>query len=311
MFMRRSLVLPALIFLAGNGIARADDILLPAGTLLRCTLDEPNFSSKTAEVGDPVLCQTSATPQFGRAIFPRGAYLSGRLESVKDPGHFFGKGSLKLQFDRVGLPNMDLPFPGKVIAVRGYRVNRQGEIVGRGHATRDTVEWMFPPLWPWKVLSLPARGPRPTLKGEVPITIRLMEAVAVPQISDSRWHSFGKPSSQRLSPQSFTSPSSSSARYLSPPATGTQYTASYQAPLSTVSNPSMGRQQAQLTLIVFKSEAIYAASDYWIDEGRLNYVLSDGTEHSSDLSEVDWRRTTQLNSERGVRLALRTGRGSL
>jgi hypothetical protein len=309
MFMRRSLVLPLLVFLAGTVIARADDILLPAGTLLRCTLDEPNFSSKTAEVGDPVLCQTSALPKFGRAIFPRGAYLSGRLESVKDPGHFFGKGSLKLQFDRVGLPNMDLPFPGKVIAVRGYRVNRQGEIVGRGHATRDVVEWMLPPLWPWKVLTLPMRGPRPTLKGEVPITIRLMEAVSVPQMSDSRWRSFSKPSAQRLPPQCCTSPSNASARYLSPPATGTQFTATYQSASATISNQAVG-QQPQSTLIVFKSETIYAASDYWIDEGRLNYVLSDGTEHSSDLAEIDWRRTNQLNSERGVRLALRTGRGS-
>ena len=26
---------------------------VPAGTLLRCTLDEPNFSSRTAQIGDP------------------------------------------------------------------------------------------------------------------------------------------------------------------------------------------------------------------------------------------------------------------
>jgi hypothetical protein len=83
-----------LVFLAWNGIAWADDILLPAGTLLCCTLDEPNFSSKISEVGDPVLCRTNALQQFGRAVFPRGAYLMSRLEAYKDPGHFFGKGYL-------------------------------------------------------------------------------------------------------------------------------------------------------------------------------------------------------------------------
>ena len=49
----------AWVFLFWSGVARADDILLPAGTLLRCTLDEPNFSSKTAEEGDPILCRAN------------------------------------------------------------------------------------------------------------------------------------------------------------------------------------------------------------------------------------------------------------
>ena len=35
----------------------AQDLLVPAGTLLQCTLDEPNFSSATAAIGDPVLCR--------------------------------------------------------------------------------------------------------------------------------------------------------------------------------------------------------------------------------------------------------------
>ena len=49
----------AWVFLVWSGVAWADDILLPAGTLLRCTLDEPNFSSKTAEEGDPILCRAN------------------------------------------------------------------------------------------------------------------------------------------------------------------------------------------------------------------------------------------------------------
>jgi len=122
----------------------------------------------------------------------------GHLGSYKDPGHFFGKGYLRLEFDLIGLPNTDLPVAGKVTAVRGYRVSREGDIVGHGHPTRDLVEWLLPPLWPWKVLTLPARGPRPVLKGEVPIVLRLMDTVVVPQISDSDRRSFGEPSAGRL-----------------------------------------------------------------------------------------------------------------
>ena len=191
----------AWVFLVWSGVAWADDILLPAGTLLRCTLDEPNFSSKTAEEGDPILCRANTLMQFGHAIFPRGAYLMGHLGAYKDPGHFFGKGYLRLEFDLIGLPNTDLPVSGKVTAVRGYRVNREGDIVGHGHPTRDLVEWLLPPLWPWKVLTLPARGPRPVLKGEVPIVLRLMDTVVVPQISDSDRRSFSEPSASR--PQSW------------------------------------------------------------------------------------------------------------
>ncbi len=170
------------VFLGLQASTRAQDILVPAGTLLHCTLNEPDLSSATTSVGDPVICHLSSLQEFGHVVFPRGSYLGGHLEADKEPGHFFGKGNLKLTFDRVGLPNTDIPVPAKVIAARGYRVNRQGEIVGHGHAKRDTVEWLLPPLWPWKVLTLPARGPRPTLKGEEPLTLRLMDDIVVPRM---------------------------------------------------------------------------------------------------------------------------------
>jgi hypothetical protein len=301
-----------LVFLAWNGIAWADDILLPAGTLLRCTLDEPNFSSKTADVGDPVLCRINPMQQYGHTVFPRGAYLMGRLESYKNPGHFFGKGNLRLNFDRAGLPNQELPFSGKLIAVRGYRVNREGEIVGKGHATRDVVEWSLPPLWPWKVLTLPARGPRPTLKGEVPITLRLMDTTVVSNITDSSGRSLAKPALSRPSPQLLTRPSASFVGYLpsSTPAAERQLSGTYAvAPAPAAeSTVSTSRQRPQLTLLALRNETIYAATDYWIDDGRLTYILSDGTQRTEDLSDIDWGRTTRLNSERGIRVALRTGR---
>src|SRR6202007_3072028 len=171
----------SVLFLGLPASAKAQDILVPAGTLLRCTLDEPNFSSATADIGDPVICHLSALREFGKTVFPRGSYLGGHLEADKEPGHFVGKGYLKIEFDRIGFPDSDVPVPAKIIAAKGYKVDKKGDIVGKGHATRDTVEWLIPPLWPWKVLTLPAKGPRPTLKGEEQITGRLMDDIDVPR----------------------------------------------------------------------------------------------------------------------------------
>src|SRR3984893_18720454 len=173
--------------------ASARDVVLPAGTLLQCTLNEPNFSSAAAEAGDPVLCHLRGLTEFGQQAFPRGSYLVGHLESAKDPGHFWGKGNLKLQFDRIGLPSCDLPLEAKVIATRAYKVDKEGKIEGKGHAKRDVIEWMLPPLWPWKVIMLPARGPRPKLKGETVLSLRLMDDVQVPQVAKTYgmgWHFF-------------------------------------------------------------------------------------------------------------------------
>jgi len=35
-------------------------------------------------------------------------------------------------------------------------------------------------------------------------------------------------------------------------------------------------------------------------------VLPDGRQESTDVNNVDWQQTGELNAERGVRLALRT-----
>src|ERR1700679_3640904 len=86
----------ALALLAWQARSFAQDTVVPAGTLLHCTLDEPNFSSATAEVGDPVLCHLDGLQEFGRVAFPRGSYLEGHLEADKEPGHFVGKGSMRL-----------------------------------------------------------------------------------------------------------------------------------------------------------------------------------------------------------------------
>ena len=191
-----TLTLLTLTVLTLTTTASAREMVLPAGTILRCTLDEPNFSTATVAIGDPVLCRLHSMTEFGQQAFPRGSYLVGHLEAAQEPGHFWGKGYMKIQFDRIGLPQGDMPLDAKVIATRGYKVDKYGDIDGKGHAKRDIVEWMIPPLWPWKIIMLPARGPRPTLKGESQLTLRLMDDVQMPQVSQTfgpDWHFFGHP----------------------------------------------------------------------------------------------------------------------
>ena len=315
---RLSLFVSVLLCLPALATPQTKETIIPAGTLLQCTLDEPDFSSASAEVGDPVICHGRGVQEFGHAMFPRGAYLAGRLVDLKNPGHFWGKGWLKLEFDRISLPDTTLPVPGKIVAVRGYHVDREGKIIGHGHARRDAIEWMIPPLWPWKLVSLPARGPRPTLKGETQVTLRLMDDVEVPLAAAVSRPAAAQSAALRQKPwrpplERSASPVNESlrTRYLPPSipamqsaASGTILAGSSAAPAAeTALSPE--RPLAQLTLIALKGEVIYAATDYWIEDGRLFYVLRNGAEGAFDLGELDWDRTHQLNAERGITVVLR------
>jgi hypothetical protein len=310
--MRRGLSLilflfTSLIFPAG---VQAQDIVVPAGTLLNCTINEPNLSSVTVNVGDPFICHLSGLEEFGHVVFPRGSYLGGHIESYKEPGHFFGKGNLKLTFDRIGLPASDIPVPSKITGVSGYRVDRKGDIVGHGHAKRDTVEWLLPPLWPWKVITLPARGPRPALKGEQQITVRLMDDVVVPRSVSSaslngissfqRPHASSQPASfQTYGSLSLLHPGSNKVSYAPPsvPAMEDEPTALLSTDIqSQVPHSRRETPQVRVSFIALKSGEIYAVARYRIDDGSLSYELTTGQKGSIDLPEVDWRETSRLNS---------------
>ena len=279
---------------------RAQDTVVPAGTLLRCTMSEPNFSSATAQVGDPMLCHLAAVQVFGHNVFPRGAYMGGHLEAEKEPGHFIGKGYLKIVFDRIALPNTELPLDTKIVAARGYHVDKQGDIKGKGHAKRDVIEWLFPPLWPWKVIMLPARGPRPTLKGEQVLTLRLMEDVSVPKFGAMYNSRDWRPPHA----QNFAQPSAFPSREVAPArsaAVNANYVVSVDPGfVKTTLGPESRLAAKSLTLLALRNETIYAVTDYWLDGDRLDYLLPSGNHGVCALNELDLVRTTQLNSERGV-----------
>src|SRR5215472_11077643 len=200
----KSLCLTLALCVSASLLARATtrEEILPAGTIIHCTLDEPNFSSKTAQVGDPVLCHLGAVSAFGHSVFPRGAMLSGHLQDAKDPGRFVGKGWLELEFDRIILPGAQLlPLQAKIIAAPHLKADREGKLHSGGHPKRDALGWMVPVLWPIKILTLPMRGPYPALKGEARLTMRLMEDVEVPVVAQA-----SVPPSSLATPSSYALP---------------------------------------------------------------------------------------------------------
>jgi len=280
----------ALAVLVSGSVIAAQDLLVPAGTLLQCTMDEPNFSSKTAAIGDPVVCHLKTMQEFGKPVFPRGSMLGGHLEADKEPGHFVGKGYLKITFDRVILPNGDLPVPAKVILARGYKVDKEGDIDGKGHAKRDVVEWMLPPLWPWKVVALPMRGPRPTLKGEEPLELRLMDDIVIP-----RTLAYG-PAANSNRPPWASSKKPSAMNEAQPGSVEPAVEKSVRATGSEPTPAGSGEPVARVTNLVLKSNAIYEVSKYRVNGDVLEFVELNGTTGAVDVNDVDWRKTTEMTS---------------
>jgi hypothetical protein len=280
---------------------RGQELLVPAGTLLQCTMNEPRFSSATASLGDPVLCHLKSFQEFGRTVFPRGSMLAGHLEAEKDPGHFVGKGYLNITFDRVILPTGDLPLPAKLIAAKGFRVDRQGDIMGNGHAKRDVAEWLFPPLWPWKVLTLPARGPRPTLKGEEPIQLRLMDDIMVPRASSAQNDHPDRPpyASSAVRPSSFSAVQAFEAiqpENAADKATGITDGTFVNTALALNTTAPGNEAAVRVTALVLTSNHVLLVTKYRMNGGVVTYRALNGMEGSVDEAQVNWRKTTGMTS---------------
>jgi hypothetical protein len=286
LFIRISVIAVGILVSAG-GVCAQKDLLVPAGTLLQCTMNEPDFSSATATVGDPVLCHLRAQQEFGRVLFPRGSMLGGHLEAEKEPGHFIGKGYLKITFDRVILPYGDLPVPAKIIQARGFRVDKKGDIDGKGHAKRDVAEWMIPVLWPWKVVSLPMRGPRPTLKGEEPLELRLMDDISIPPtLAYGPMKPDRPPYASLAQPSTFTSGSANVAE----PAVFKEIADEERLPAT-----ASWKRPIRSTILVLKSNETLTLSRYRRDGDVLVFEQLDGSKGVVDMDLVDWRKTTKRN----------------
>lgn len=282
----RILLIAVGMLVSACGVCAQRDLLVPAGTLLQCTMNEPDFSSATATVGDPVVCHLRAQQEFGRPLFPRGSMLGGHLEAEKEPGHFFGKGYLKITFERVILPYGDVPVPAKVIQAKGFKVDKKGDIDGKGHAKRDLAEWMIPPLWPWKVVSLPMRGPRPTLKGEESLELRLMDDISLPATI-----AYGpmKPDRPPYASQAHPSIFDGRTMNMAEPAVDKRIVGG-----ESVTGSVNVKRPIRSTTLVLKSNEAFTLSKYRRNGDMLFFEEVDGTRGAVEMNLVDWRKTTAV-----------------
>ncbi len=312
--LKLSLYLTLVLSLAAPVVAQnAIKEFLPAGTLLTCTMSEPNFSSKTVQIGDPVLCHLAQVSSFGHPVFPRGAYLTGHLEDSKNPGHFVGKGWLEVDFDRIILPGPQIyTLSAKVISTPHYKVDRDGKVHGRGHAVRDSVEWMLPPLWPMKVILLPRRGPYPTFKGETRLTMRLMEDVEIPQLASNvpmpPWSTDRSSSYMQPGPRLWRDEAQPAAAHNYYPQSS-QSQVQVQSAAYTWTSPNRittTPSAAQPTLLVLKDSSAYLAQSYWIENDKLHCVTQGAKDRYIPLEMVDLAETVRLNHERNIDFNLKS-----
>lgn len=295
----------ALCALATTLAQAATHDIIPAGTILQCTIDEPNFSSKTALPGDPLLCHLGPLGEFGHSIFPRGAMLGGHLEDSKPPGHFVGKGWIQLEFDRIILPGAEiLPLSTKIISAPHMKVDAQGDVHGKGHPKRDAIEWMIPVLWPIKVATLPARGPYPTFKGESRIALRLMEDIEIPGPSRASvpMPPWATPSSYTYGSTFDPLPKASQSASISQPITVRPATFTQREPVTQLSATPAANQQ--MTVIALKGGNAVVAQRYWLENGKLQWLSEAGQQNVVPLEQVDLYQTTRLNRERNVDFVL-------
>jgi len=284
--MRRSL--SALLFFVAPLTGFAVEQMIPAGSLVQCTVSEPKLSSKTTDVGDPVLCQVGHVELYGRSVLPYGSYLEGRFEDYKDPGHLVGKGWMELKFDRMFIPpGQIIPVSAKVVFVPKFAVDKQGRIHGKGHAVRDTVEWMIPVLWPIDLLNLPRRGPRPVLKAETRLTLKIMDDFGVPQPEQYGYQPYNAPRDQygySQRPMTYTPPAAPAAAPIYRP-----IASSYPA-----ATPA--------TILMLRNGRRTVATQYWFDGGSdvFRYIALDGVAMVCSVEALDLPATVAVNHSRGV-----------
>jgi hypothetical protein len=252
---------------------------------------------------------------FGRQVIPRGAYLSARLRNYRDPGHFFGKGWIQLEFTSLTLPGGNVPLDAKVISAAHYKVNGEGKVQGHGHPTRDAIEWSIPILWPVKVVTLPARGPRPEFKGETRIELRLMEDMLIPESAYAMpgglpWRTSSV--QPGLQPRGEERDTGLPALRLGSLWSGRTGSSAQQAATPVerkqaipATNPARRSDaEPRLTLLVLRGGRVYLVVDYWVDRGKLDYSTGAGAVQTLPLDALDVPMTQELNAERGVDFVL-------
>jgi hypothetical protein len=71
------------------------------------------------------------------------------------------------------------------------------------------------------------------------------------------------------------------------------------------SSPEEIEAEKPLTVLFLKNGAVYAVTDYWIQDNKLYYVTSYGGENTIDMDEIDLQKTVDVNANRGVEFILK------
>jgi hypothetical protein len=283
-----------LLILAIPPTGFAFEQVIPAGSLIQCTVSEPKLSSKTEEIGDPILCQVSHVELYGRSVLPYGSYLVGRFEDYKDPGHLWGKGWMELKFDRLETQSGQIiPVSAKVVSVPKYSVDKTGEIHGKGHPVRDTVEWAIPVLWPIDLINLPRRGPRPALKSETRLTVKVMDDIGIPVDNQQAYSNYPQNNYPPVSrdPYGFTqrAPMSYVPQQAAPP------------PVYQPMNYAYVPPPAPVTILMLRTGFRRIATRYWVEGGvQMRYIGTNGVPVLIPMDQLDIPATVAVNYSRGV-----------
>ena len=71
-------------------------------------------------------------------------------------------------------------------------------------------------------------------------------------------------------------------------------------------NPDTGNVSASrpTVLLYLKDGTTYAATDYWLQDGVLHYIVNYGGESTLNMDELDLQRTVNENARRGINFSL-------
>jgi hypothetical protein len=275
------------IVLVTHATLWSQEIIVPAGTIMQCTLEDATLSAKTVAPDDPILCAAGTLRQFGVSVFPRGAYLQGRFAEARDPGHLWGKGWMQLEFDRVIFPGFELPVSTKITSAPRLKVDLEGRIHGTGHARRDVIQWSIPVLWPEKLITLPMRGPRPVLKSEARVTLKLMQDLVIPQEVVARE----------------TRPLVMPSAYRSSPAMKDAIVRR----ASMVSTSGRDQASTEGTILILQDGSVQLVKDYWFDSGqKIQFLSPEGKTGVFPIAALNFDMTVKVNRERGVAFVMRS-----
>ena len=152
---------------------------LPAGTIIRMFPDERLVAGEA--LGPVTFTVTPDVRLFPNrpAVIPRGSKVLGNVMESKQAGRLVGRAQTEIVLTSIlTADSCEYPVNAKILEAGRYTANRDGVVVGRGHAHRDLFELLFPPTTIYQLIRIPSRGPSLVLDAETPITIKLMEPLA-------------------------------------------------------------------------------------------------------------------------------------